>query len=328
MWDAEKDTYDKCYRKFLVMLGMPENSPKMDELVPRVETLFQSVWKENNVENSQATYLIQRFADVLIKTIIEKPFTGNDRMANIEADFVEILSLSVYYANYHDENPDKWRIDFLMRILFQKSVDDIINQNAAVLGEIIGTEIGIQMDNKLLHDLAYKLLMKCCLQLTTQEDISANFRNKLESIALKVNIPDEERMRLFEEVLNKHSKKWFGKESIDILREMHRKYSQYNGIEQEADITKYLNRDVENLRKFTLEAVIPAIGLEFAFRYVITTNLDIIRYYVTYETKIQEWVWNNLHEIDPRFNNIENIRKENVAKKQNITDIRKLIEQL
>lgn len=342
MWELEKKTYDKCYRKFLVMLGMPENSPKMDELVPRVETLFQTVWKENNVENGQTNSLIQRFADVLIKTIIEKPFAGNDRMANIETDFVEILSLSVYYANSQladdqkqiddknndDENPDKWRLDFLMRILFQKSVDDIANQNAAVLKEIIGSESGINLDDNLLRDLAYRLFMKCCLQLKTREDIPRKLEDDLTNIAVTLNIPDEEREHRFEEVLNNHSKKWFGEDSIEILKEMHDKCIQYNGIKKEQDIIDSLNRDIENLRKFTLEAVIPAIGLEFAFRYVILTNLDIIRYHVMYEKKIQEWVWKNLHEIDPRFNDIENIRKENDTKRQNITAIRALLEQL
>lgn len=343
MWEREKETYNKCYRKFLVMLGMPENSPKMVELVPRVETLFQSVWKEYNVEIGQANSLIQRFADVLIKTIIEMPFAGNDRMTYVEKNFVEILSLSVYYANSQlvdtkkqiddkkndDENPDKWRLDFLMRILFQKSVNDIANQNAAVLN-ILGKENEINLDDNLLRDLAYKLLMNCCLQLKTREDIPKGLEDDImKAIALTVNSSsDEERAHRFEEVLNSHSKKWFGEKSIDILNEMHDKCLRYNGIRQEEDIIESLNRDIDNLRKFTLEAVIPAIGLEFAFRNVIMTNLDIIRYHVMYEEKIQEWVWKNLHEIDPRFNDIENIRKENDTKRENITAIRALLDQL
>ena len=179
-----------------------------------------------------------------------------------------------------------------------------------------------------------KMLVRAGIKLN---EMPAALKNKLQGEFYKgewANFTKDERINRLDNIFRSYVKDKSpisGKLTLEKLEYLH-KLSKATEITNEDEMLRVLNEDIEILRKFTLEAVINAIGLEQAFISVMTKNINIIRKDDETEKGAElfdKWILNNISKIlVEEFSDLERRNTDNQARKNIVETVRKVVDKL
>lgn len=339
----EQDIYRQLIAKFLDVMGMPDNSQYKEELTKSVTELFHSLWIKN-ADKCRFNSLVERFTSRLLEVLIWRPFGSSERFQQVtgEKSFPEFLSLATYYENSpiveHNDDEDRFT-DFFAKIFLHDENSASVeiksglenfckaNKDAICAGLSFAVEV-------LPFGKWAKMLLRAGIK---ANDVPADLKNKIQGTFYKgdwSNLSRDERISRLSDTIDTYSKSksgFSGKVTVDKLRKMH-ELSRQMEISDEKKMLDVLNADIEILRKFMLEAIIYAIGLEQAFVSVMTKNINIIR--KDEETAegaklFDKWITDNIRKVkEDEFRGLDQRNLENQTKKNIVESVRKVVDEL
>jgi len=341
----EQEIYREIIAKFLEVMGMPADSPYKEELTASVKELFNSLWIKN-AEKCRFNSLVERFTSGLLEVLISRPFGSSERFQQVTGSFPEFRSLAIYYESYekssnavHSDGEDRYS-DFFTKIFLH-------DNNVSASTEIKGGLENFFKANKdaICAGLSFaveilpfgkwaKMLLRAGIK---ANEIPDGLKNNLQRTFYKgdwQSLTKDERINRLSDTIDAYAKSksdFSGELTVEKLRKMH-ELSRQTTISNEDEMLKLLNEDIEILRKFTLEAIIYAIGLERAFVSVMTKNINIIR--KDEETPegaelFDKWIMDNIRKIkEDEFRGLDQRNLENQTKQNIVETIRKVVDKL
>lgn len=340
----EQEIYREIIAKFLEVMGMPADSPYKEELTASVKELFNSLWIKN-AEKCRFNSLVERFTSGLLEVLISRPFGSSERFQQVTESFPEFRSLAIYYESYekssnavHSDGEDRYS-DFFTKIFLHDNVSASTeikgglenffkaNKDAICAGLSFAVEI-------LPFGKWAKMLLRAGIK---ANEIPDGLKNNLQRTFYKgdwQSLTKDERINRLSDTIDAYAKSksdFSGDLTVEKLRKMH-ELSRQTTISNEDEMLKLLNEDIEILRKFTLEAIIYAIGLERAFVSVMTKNINIIR--KDEETPegaelFDKWIMDNIRKIkEDEFRGLDQRNLENQTKQNIVETIRKVVDKL
>lgn len=340
--DKEKEIYDKIKENFLEVMGMPADSPYKAELLESLDELFTALWIKN-ADKCRFNSLVERFTSDLLEALIMTPFSSAERFQKLSGkSFPEFISLATYYEHSPNapQNDDEDRfLEFFSKILLHTN-SDADNENKDTLKKFfsdnkdaITNGLTIAADFLPLGKWA-KLILRGGIKLN---EMPANLKSKLQSIFYNAdwaNLSKDDRVKKLEKIFSSYvaeNSKISGKLTVEKLEYLH-KLSKVTEIKNENEMLDVLNEDIEILRKFTLDAVIYAMGLEQAFISVITKNINIVRREDETDEGAEifdKWIIENIRKLKVQeFAELERRNTDNQARKNIVETVRKVVDKL
>lgn len=338
----EQNIYQEIIEKFLEIMGMPTDSPYKDELTDSVRDMFNKLWIKN-ADKCRFNSLVERFTSGLLEVLIMTPFSSAERLQRVtgEKSFNEFLSLATYYENSRaaKSNDDDRYIDFFAKIFLHDNIaesetvktalENFLKENRDVV--FAGLSVAV---NLLPLGRWAKLLLRAGVK---ANDLPADLKSKLQGVFYRgdwQNLSKDERIQRFENTIDSYSKTksdFSGRLTPEKLAKMH-EHSRHMEITNEDEMLNVLNEDIEILRKFTLEAIIYAIGLEQAFISVMTKNINIIRRDKDTPEGMKifdAWIMQNIRKIrENEFRGLDQRNLENQTRKNIVETIRSYVNRL
>ncbi|MBQ7704759.1 MAG: hypothetical protein IJT73_04945 [Selenomonadaceae bacterium] len=342
--EKEQEIYAEIKEKFLEIMGVSSNSQYRAELLQSLDELFKALWVKN-ADQCRFNSLVERFTADLLEALIGAPFASiaKERLRKVANDsFKEFISLATYYENYEGALPDDEdrKLDFFLKIFLhensntdaetESTLRKFFNDNKQYINA--GVSIATEM---LPFSKWAKILMRNGIQFNK---IPNDLQYKLQSAFYGSNFMDlqpKERSKKLNDIISSYvleNSKISGKLTVEKLEYMYSLGKLKTEIKDEEEMIKVLNEDIAILQKFTLEAVIFAIGLEKAFISVITKNINIIRKDdETEEGKklFNEWIQKNLGKCRAsEFESVETKVLQDQNRRNIIENVRKVVDKL
>ena len=338
----EQNIYQEIIEKFLEIMGMPADSSYKDELTDSVRDMFNKLWIKN-ADKCRFNSLVERFTSGLLEVLITTPFSSAERLQRVtgEKSFSEFLSLATYYENSHaaKADDDDRYIDFFAKIFMHDNIaesetvknalENFLKENRDVI--FAGLSFAV---NLLPLGRWAKWLLRAGVK---ANDLPADLKSKLQGIFYRgdwQSLSKDERIQRFENTIDTYSKTksdFSGRLTPEKLAKMH-EHSRRMEITNEDEMLRVLNEDIEILRKFTLEAIIYAIGLEQAFISVMTKNINIIRRDKDTPEGMKifdAWIMQNIRKIrENEFRGLDQRNLENQTRKNIVETIRSYVNKL
>lgn len=298
----ENEIYQLLADELLKVLGIDENSPNIQELEQGTQELLRSFLIENG-EHCYFNPLIERYATVLIETLIRSPYASAERLQKLISDeaLLDFQALAIYYESAVSEKEDNEIAEdtdtievvedslssenksryFTAKILTHKEISPPnAEDNEKVLRDFFKTydtnlAMGFDFD-KLPFKTWSLLLAKIGIKVSESDLLERTKKALIKFVGVQAWSKMQPKAK--NELLNDAIIQYCTTEKPAALSDYLKKLNlKIHSAETKEEMLELLNRDIEILREFMLNSVVKAIGLERAFNSIMAKNIDLIR---------------------------------------------------
>ena len=323
----ENEIYQRLANECLKALGIDEDSPNIEELEQDAQELLRSFLIENG-EHCYFNPLIERYATVLIETLIRSPYASAERLKKLTSDetLLDFQALAIYYESsvsdgdkedneiaegtdnvnvvedpLSSENKSRY---FTAKILTHEEISPPnAEDNEKELRDFFkayDTNLAMGFDFNTLPFKTWSILLAKIGIKVSESDLLERTKKaliKFVGVQAWAKMQPKAKNELLNDAMIRYCTTEKSAALSDYLKTLNQKI---RPAETKEEMLELLNRDIEILREFTLKSVVKAIGLERAFNSIMAKNIDLIRESLSTpegQQVFNQWLKANLRKI-------------------------------